>query len=253
MRERIVFLACRAGLLALAACGSACTPTGGPKTGTQTNWLETCRGDSDCGGLRCLCGVCTQSCDDDPSCSELPGASCVAAEDAGAMALCSGSVAPTPALCLARCPAEGCASGRSCVAGVCVPSREPTTIVSVDEAQRFQTLVGFGAGVSYVLDEVAQHPRKAELFDAMFSGTGLSVLRLRNRHGDDGGGGLGSTSEIVAAAAERLGRPPMIILNSGSPPGALKANGSLYSLSITSPATCSWMRLPVYRVATSFT
>jgi len=110
----------------------------------------------------------------------------------------------------------------------------------VDVTQRYQTLVGIGAGVAYLNDEVGRHPRKTELFDAMFSGTGLSVLRLRNRYGQDEDD-LGSTQEIVAAATERLGRSPLILLNSASPPGSLKQSGSSWCEG--NPDTCTLARL----------
>jgi len=113
----------------------------------------------------------------------------------------------------------------SCVAGVCSPTPEPTASVAVDDAQRSQTLVGIGAGLGYGLDEIVQHPRKAALFDSVFSDSGLTLLRLRNRYGHEGEEDLGSTSEIITAAAERLGQTPTIILNSASPPGSLKASG----------------------------
>ena len=40
-------------------------------SGTETHWLASCSVDADCGGLRCLCGVCTQDCDDDDACESL--------------------------------------------------------------------------------------------------------------------------------------------------------------------------------------
>jgi glucuronoarabinoxylan endo-1,4-beta-xylanase len=242
MTKRRVALACRAAALWLAACAAACAPANGPNVGTQTNWLTLCRSDAECGELQCLCGACTRSCSDEPACGELPGASCVAAEDSGAIALCGGSLPACPGLCLVPCPDEGCAGGTSCVAGVCMPTPEQTALVSVDESQRFQTLVGFGAGIGYVFDEIARHPRKEALFDALFSGTGLNVLRPRNLHVPGGGEDLSSSAEIVTAAAKRLGQSPIIILNSASPPGSLKANGSSWCEG--NPDTCTLARLP---------
>jgi hypothetical protein len=194
MTKRSVVLACCGAAQWLALCATACTPSGGPKTGTQTNWLSTCQTDSECGALQCLCGACTRSCSDAPSCNELPEASCVAAEDAGAIALCGGTPPASAGLCLVPCPAEGCEAGTSCVAGVCVPAREPTSVVSIDDSRRFQTLVGFGAGIAYMADEIAQHPRREALFDAMFADSGLNVLRLRNRTDDAGAADVASTS-----------------------------------------------------------
>lgn len=211
--------------VAVVVSAAACSSSGGPRTGGLTNWLQLCSDDSDCGGLRCRCGACTVSCGDQENCADLPEAVCVAAADPGAIALCSGSAPPSLGLCLQRCEAGECPPGTHCTAGVCAPVPVPTAQVSIDVARRAQTLVGIGAGLGYVTDEIVQHPRKTALLDAMFSGTGLTLLRLRNRYGQEGEE-LASTSEIVAAAAARLGRSPTLILNSASPPGALKANGS---------------------------
>jgi hypothetical protein len=87
-------------------------------------------------------------------------------------------------------------------------------------------LVGLGASIAYVSDEIASHPRKEALFEAMFAELGLDMLRLRNRYGYTGDDNLASQSEIVAAAASSLGRPPVVMLTSWSPPAALKANGA---------------------------
>ncbi|MBN1654565.1 MAG: hypothetical protein JXA30_12405 [Deltaproteobacteria bacterium] len=239
MTKRSVAITYYVATLSLAACAPANEPT----TGSQTNWLTRCRADSDCGELECLCGACTRSCSDDPSCGELPGASCVASDDAAAIALCAGTRSTSRGLCLLPCPAEGCANGMTCVAGVCMPTLEQTALVSVDESQRFQTLVGFGANIGYVNEEMARHPRKEALFDAMFSGTGLNVLRLRNRYyGQDDDEDLGYSGDIVTAATERQGRNPTIILSSASPPDSLKANGSSWCEG--NPDTCTLATLP---------
>jgi O-glycosyl hydrolase len=140
------------------------------------------------------------------------------------------------------CPEEGCASGTSCVAGVCVPTPEQTALVSIDESQRFQTLVGFGAGIGYVFEEIVRHPRKDALFDALFSGTGLNVLRPRNLYVQGVEEDLSSSAEIVTAAEQRLEQDPIIILNSASPPGSLKVNGSSWCEG--NPDTCTLAKLP---------
>ncbi len=50
-----------AWLVLAAATGLACGQTGGSSS-TETNWLEACSTSSECGGLDCVCGVCSQSC-----------------------------------------------------------------------------------------------------------------------------------------------------------------------------------------------
>ena len=48
----------------VAACGT-------PSTNSQTNWLQSCRMDAECGSLACVCGACTRSCSDDTTCADL--------------------------------------------------------------------------------------------------------------------------------------------------------------------------------------
>jgi glucuronoarabinoxylan endo-1,4-beta-xylanase len=212
-----------AAVLSLLLAG--CDPSSGPQTGGQTNWLRTCQSDTECGDLQCLCGACTASCDAEADCAKLTGASCVPAEDAGAIALCGGCHPSTPGLCLPRCDDGACADGTACVAGVCSPLREPTVLVTVDSSGQYQTLVGFGAGTVWVTDEIVQHPAAAALYDAMFAESGFDVIRLLNRYDDYGTSDLTSSVQIMSAATERLGTRPTMLLTSSSPPGALKASG----------------------------
>jgi glucuronoarabinoxylan endo-1,4-beta-xylanase len=204
----------------------ACSPAkNGPQTGSQTNWLRLCDAADDCGGLECLCGTCTASCDDTAACGDLAGAVCVASSHEGSIALC-GSPANAQSLCLPQCEA-GCGDGSSCIDGVCVPiAVAPAVHVAIDADDRQQTLVGFGASLAYADDAIAAYPHKTQLYDLVFEEAGLDAIRLRNRYEDGNVAALESAAEIVAAAAERLGREPFLIMTSGSPPAALKANGS---------------------------
>lgn len=38
-------------------------------TDTNTNWLKSCENDTTCGGLNCLCGVCTVTCEQEQECA----------------------------------------------------------------------------------------------------------------------------------------------------------------------------------------
>ncbi len=226
MRKWCVPRAIGAAVAGLGMFAVACSPGSSPRAGTQTNWLTSCDSDADCGDLQCLCGACTLVCSDDASCLGLSGAACVPAEDDGAVALCGGKVSASPAMCLQPCSAEGCGEGTSCQAGVCVPTGEPTVVVRLDPSRRYQTLVGIGAAIGYNLAEIVGHPRKDALFDAMFLESGFTALRLRNLYGQYDEPDIESSAEILTAATERLGQVPTVILNSASPPGALKRNGS---------------------------
>lgn len=234
----------RNGLLVvlLGATAAACDSPSGPVTGSQTNWLRSCAIDEQCGDLQCLCGACTRPCENTLDCRDLEGTSCIRAEEVGAVALCSGSNPPSSGFCLPRCEDEDCTDGASCVAGVCEPTPDPTAHVTVDTSKRYQTLIGIGATVSYLFDEIANHPDKEALHRAMFAKLGMDFLRLRNRYGYAGDDDLSSTQELVAAATDSLGRQPVLMLTSFSPPGGLKANGSQQCTGNLD--TCTLAKLP---------
>ena len=202
----------------------ACNPSSGPQLGSQTNWLIQCDVTSECGKLACLCGACTQACDAG-ACDDLPGSVCVPQSDPGVVALCGGDAAES-ALCLPRCDDGFCESGTVCVSGVCVPAGTVTDEVVIDVGTRFQALVGFGAGIGFTEDLIAEHPLGEELYDVLFADSGLDALRIRNRYEGDNDADLEILAGIVEAASARLGRTPALFLSEGSPPPSLKANGS---------------------------
>jgi O-glycosyl hydrolase len=225
----------------LLACGLlACGPSKGPEVGSQTNWLLACDSSDDCGGLECLCGACTSVCEGDAACADLSGGSCVAPSDVGSIALCGGRVAES-SLCLVRCE-QSCGEGTSCVAGVCAPNAIATVHVDVDTSARHQTLVGFGASLAYADDAIAAHPAKEALYDLAFEEAGFDALRFRNRYEGADGPSLDPTRDILNAAAARLGRTPFLFMTSGTPPAALKANGS--TTCAGDPQTCTLRSLP---------
>lgn len=219
---------------------AGCDANRGPRAGGLTNWLRVCERDADCGDLRCLCGACTLPCDAAGECAELDGTACIDAEESGAIALCDGEAPTSPGLCLERCSDDDCGAGAACVAGVCTPLPEPTARVTVDTARTFQTLLGLGAGVTYLSDDLAAHPRGEALYDTLFLDSGFALLRLRNRHGIDAAESLASSAAIVDAATERLGHAPVTILSSFTPPASLKANGA--NQCEGTPDTCTLVR-----------
>ncbi len=228
----------------LVACGPSSEGTPLPtevKTGSQTNWLKACDDSEECDQLECLCGLCTLRCDAESQCAGLGDASCVSESDPGAALLCGGAAPPGP-LCLGTCEGVECGSNEVCAAGVCIPSAPPPETpeadataplepladarVDIDPAQRFQTLLGFGAGLAYMEDQIVAHPKKAELFEDMFVASGFEVLRIRNRFDDDNAAELAAATEILTSAATLSGRKPTVFMTSGSPPARLKANAS---------------------------
>jgi hypothetical protein len=226
--------------LALVFAVVACSPEAGPEVGSQTNWLIVCDSSAECGDLECTCGACTASCESDADCEGLDGASCVAAGNEGSTALCGGRAAQG-GVCLPRCE-QSCEDGTSCVAGVCVPTRIPTARLTVDPDLPEQTLVGFGASITYTEDAIASHPDRAALYDLAFDDAGLDVLRMGNRFDATPTAELQSPREIVSEASVRLGRAPVLFMTSGSPPATLKANG--VRMCGGDPETCTLAALP---------
>lgn len=55
-------------LLLLAGCGARVESDANPAS-SQTHWLQGCASAADCGGLECLCGMCTKPCEDGAGCS----------------------------------------------------------------------------------------------------------------------------------------------------------------------------------------
>lgn len=83
-RPRRARLACLFGALALLLACQAKDPI---ETGGETHFLKTCSGaDDECGGLTCVCGVCTVLCDDTAACANFADAVCV---EPGAHGTCS--------------------------------------------------------------------------------------------------------------------------------------------------------------------
>ena len=224
-------------LVGLALALSACEPSSGPRTDSQTHWLQMCEEDADCSSLECVCGVCTVPCDAENGCAALAGASCIAATEPGAIAACGGVEPAQAGLCLPRCADGACDTGQMCVAEICSPVPPATVRVDVDTSTTYQTLIGFGATLAYVEREVLGYPRQTELFDAMFDELGLDILRIQNRYGYADGGNLASLGTIIDAATVSLGQAPTLMLTSWSPPAALKASGS--TICQGDPDTCT--------------
>lgn len=219
-------LAIRARLSWLLAAGALACGSGSPQAGdSQTNWLRNCASDTQCGGLACVCGVCTLPCSSDAACASLPDASCVASTESGAIAQCGGQAAPSAGMCLPRCGDGACGAGEMCVAGVCTPEPESAVDVTVDSATQYQVLTGFGAAVPYAEPQITTHARRPALNDAIFIDLGLDVLRLRDRYGH-ADNDLSTTRDLVDAAIARLGREPALFMTSWSPPPSMKANGT---------------------------
>lgn len=108
-------------LVGAAIFSAACSTESKPESvnSSQTHWLRVCTENSDCGELSCVCGVCTEVCSSNATCSGFsPDAQCSSADANGAC----GEGTPRK-VCLASCSdAEECSQGATCAAGVCAPA-----------------------------------------------------------------------------------------------------------------------------------
>jgi alpha-tubulin suppressor-like RCC1 family protein len=103
-------------LFAAVACGRSAS-----STGSNTNWLERCGDDADCGsGRECWCGACTKSCTDTVDCGS--DGQCREATNFG----CATPSASGASVCVLTCAGDADCSGESgdllCQNGVCLPA-----------------------------------------------------------------------------------------------------------------------------------
>lgn len=88
------------GIGLVASCGGKATVDG---TDSNTHWLQECEADDDCGGLSCICGVCTRACDETANCAAF-----------GAKSACevpAGCTARGPTACVAQSSGGGSGGG----------------------------------------------------------------------------------------------------------------------------------------------
>jgi len=95
--------------------------------------------------------------------------------------------------------------------------------VSIKVGETRQTMVGFGASLAYYENWLTAHPRKAEIYDAIFAELSLDILRVRNCCDYDSSM-IGRVVEFAQAAESSLGKPIAILSSSWGPPGYLKSN-----------------------------
>jgi O-glycosyl hydrolase len=103
-------------------------------------------------------------------------------------------------------------------------SHLPAADLAVNPSTRYQTIRGFGGGMVYYQNWLTAHPQKQAIFDTLFTGLGISYLRIGNWNTDTTANLL-DDSAIVAEAKKRLGPRLHILMSSWSPPGYLKVSG----------------------------
>lgn len=108
---------------------------------------------------------------------------------------------------------------------IVAPLRAAVT-VEVRPATTYQSVEGIGGGIVYYLDWLAKHEKCEKLYDTVFTGLGLTALRMGNwAHEPDAD--LTLDSAIYAAAKKRLGDNFYLNLTSWSAPASLKNNHDL--------------------------
>lgn len=93
------------GILAGCALATACAVSERPSNNGQSHWLESCESDNDCGGLSCLCGVCTTACSEDRECELHAGGDAVCRSADVLSDVACGSDRDAPSLCVRAEPA----------------------------------------------------------------------------------------------------------------------------------------------------
>jgi glucuronoarabinoxylan endo-1,4-beta-xylanase len=107
------------------------------------------------------------------------------------------------------------------------PQPAPMAVVGTVEAKHLeQTLLGFGAAIAYYQNWSTKNPYHKEIYQTLFKGLNLSILRLRNTYSDPTNNLADVAQDALVAkeGSEALGRPLQIMLCSWSPPVALKSN-----------------------------
>lgn len=112
------------------------------------------------------------------------------------------------------------------LSGWSVQLRADNVSVRLDPSVTYQTVEGIGGGIVYYLDWVTTHKNKAIVYDTIFTGLGISGLRIANWAQEDTAD-LKHEKEIMAEARKRLGKKFFTLMSCWSAPAYLKANNSL--------------------------
>lgn len=115
------------------------------------------------------------------------------------------------------------------------PSPEPVPeanyAFTVNEAERFQVIDGFGAGFTWYADEMVGHGHADEVYDLLFKDGGLTILRFKNEYGYKNFENSANTNLLIYEAAkkraEARGEKVTVLYTSWSPASALKSNASI--------------------------
>lgn len=132
------------------------------------------------------------------------------------------------ALALAVAGAAACSPIPPPPAGPAVDATPFAVTATVDTGVRHQVMQGFGGAIAFYVNFVARHPRRDEIYQALFVDLGIQMLRIGNWYqnvNDSGASGLDDTVAVVQGATAALGHPPLLEMSSWSPPAVLKSTG----------------------------
>ena len=103
----------------------------------------------------------------------------------------------------------------------------------------YQSVEGIGGGIVYYLDWIAKHEKCEEIYDTIYTGLGLSALRMGNWAQEEDAD-LTLDSLIYAAAKKRLGDDFYLSLTSWSPPASLKSNNDMKGTDGNGHSSLKW-------------
>ena len=93
----------------------------------------------------------------------------------------------------------------------------------INISQKHQKMEGFGAALAFYQNWLAHHPNKSDVYNLIFDGLGLDILRVANWYGHSDTFQPYS-EEFVQEAENSLGYPVKILMSCWSPPAYLKSN-----------------------------
>jgi O-glycosyl hydrolase len=96
--------------------------------------------------------------------------------------------------------------------------------LTIDPGETYQSIAGFGASLAYYEGWLTAHPKKNEIYEAIFGELSLDILRVRNAYDYDNDM-MGRVKEFMSAAENSLGHPIKLLSTSWGPPGYLKNTG----------------------------
>lgn len=114
-----------------------------------------------------------------------------------------------------------------CCAGF-LPAIGQNVNVAVSPSQTKQKVLGFGGGIVYYTNWISAHKNKEAIYDTIFTGLGLSALRMGNWAQDTlAESEFLDAADVYLAAKKRLGSDFFMEMSSWTAPVELKANGKL--------------------------